>query len=86
MDPHTTNVGREACHASRDSFLACVEQYLPAIPSDATVQDAEKLRKAALAAQQCAPQRAAYDSTCLPSWRSYWDDRFAKGRPILGRK
>lgn len=86
MDPHTSNVGREACHAARDAYLACVEKHAPAAPLDATQEAAEQLRKAALAAPACAAPRGAYDAACLPSWRHYWDDRVIRGRPIIGRK
>ncbi len=86
MDPHTSNAGREACHSARDAYLACVDKHTPVVPLDATLETAEALRKAALAAPACAPQRAAYEATCLPSWRQYWDDRVMRGRPIIGRK
>jgi hypothetical protein len=86
MDPHTSNQGRAACHTARDSYLSCVEQNSAALALDATLEEAEQQRRASLAAPACAAPRAAYDAACLPSWRIYWDDRFAKGRPIVGRK
>ena len=82
MDPHTSTQGRDACHAARDAFYACVDQQ-PLAPDAAS---AEQARRAALEAPACAAPRAAFDAACLASWRSYWSDRYARGRPILGRK
>jgi hypothetical protein len=35
---------------------------------------------------RCGDLRAAYESACLASWRTYWEERVKRGRPILGRK
>ena len=63
---------RDACHAARDAFFSCVQDVAP----DTTT------RRDALAAPQCASQRAALTAACRRSWVRYWDDRWTRGLPL----
>ena len=76
MDPYTTTQGREACHSARDAFLACADKNIP---------EGGNLRLA-LDSAACAEQRARFNSLCLASWRIYWEDRYSRNRPIIGRQ
>ncbi len=70
MDPsRTTTRGREACHAARDAFF---EACALAAPAGAPPPP-----------PPCPDQRAPYEALCLPSWRTYWEERVKRGRPLL---
>ena len=84
MDPHTSTIGRESCWISRDAFYACVDKHVGDKALDSTSSVPNKHLDEAK--DTCAALRKEYDAKCMLSWRSYWDDRFSKGRPILGRK
>jgi len=84
MDPHTNNAGREICWKARDVYYACVDSFTGIQSTDPS--SAFSNTGIESAKQTCASQRVDYDAKCLLSWRHYWDDRYSKGRPIVGRK
>ena len=74
MGDVTSTVGREACHAARDSYYAC--------KADAAAAPGTAPAAPAAPENPCGKLRKEYEALCMKSWVKYWDERVRRGLPL----